>query len=114
MANAPHTKIYPSTPLPYQEVDFQTYDYIIGGKLVVAKAVLSDSYVQMVNGLDQEARLQLKYKLATDMATYMVQNNLVEFTQQDNPYTLDKTVMVRAYLAPSEQVKILRLANKIV
>jgi len=112
MATHQHTKL--PHPTAYGDVDFQNYDYIIGGKLVVAKAVLSDSYVQMVNGLDQEARLQLKYKLATDMATYMVENNLVEFTHQDNPYTLDKTVMVRAYLAPSEQVKILRLANKIV
>lgn len=112
MANTQHTKL--TNPTLYQEVDFQTYDYVIGGKMVVGKAVLTDSYVQMVNGLDHEARMQLKYKLANDMATYMVENNLVEFTQQDDPYTLDKTVMVRAYLAPSEQVKILRLANKIV
>lgn len=112
MANTQHTKLTNTTL--YQEADFQTYDYVIGGKMVVGKAVLTDSYVQMVNGLDHEARMQLKYKLANDMATYMVENNLVEFTQQDDPYTLDKTVMVRAYLAPSEQVKILRLANKIV
>lgn len=100
--------------MPFGEVDFQTYDYLIGGKLVVGKAVMSDSYVQMVNGLDHEARMQLKYKLANEMATYMVENNLVEFTQQDNPYDQTKTVMVRAYLAPNDQVKILRLANKIV
>ena len=112
MANTQHTKL--TNPTLYQEVDFKTYDYVIGGKMVVGKAVLTDSFVQMVNGLDHEARMQLKYKLANDMATYMVENNLVEFTQQDDPYTLDKTVMVRAYLAPSEQVKILRLANKIV
>jgi hypothetical protein len=99
--------------MPFGEVDFQTYDYLIGGKLVVGKAVMTDSYVQMVNGLDHEARMQLKYKLANEMATYMVENNLVEFTQQDNPYDQTKTIMARAYLAPDDQVKILRLANKI-
>ena len=112
MAIPQHTKV--PYPMPFGEVDFQTYDYVIGGKLVVGKAVMTDSYVQMVNGLDHEARMQLKYKLANEMATYMVENNLVEFTQMDDPLTLNKTVMARAYLAPSDQVKILRLANKIV
>lgn len=95
-------------------VDFQTYDYLIGGKLVVGKAVLEDTFVEMVNGLDHEARMSLKRKLISDMAQYMLENNLVEFTQQDNPYDNTKTVMVRAYLAPDDQVKILRLANKVV
>jgi hypothetical protein len=112
MANQQHTKL--PYPMPFQEVDFKTYDYLIGGKLVVGKAVMTDSYVQMINDLDHEARMQLKYKLANEMATYMVENNLVEFTQMDDPLTFNKTVMARAYLAPSEQVKILRLANKIV
>jgi hypothetical protein len=111
MATPQHTKV--PYPMPFGEVDFQTYDYLIGGKLVVGKAVMTDSYVQMVNGLDHEARMQLKYKLANEMATYMVENNLVEFTQQDNPYDQTKTIMARAYLAPDDQVKILRLANKI-
>lgn len=92
---------------------FQTHDYIIGGKLVVGKAVMEDSFAQLAN-TDHEARMQLKKKLVMDMAQYMLENNLVEFTQQDDPMTLRKTVYVRAYIAPNDQVKILRLANKIV
>jgi len=112
MATHQHTKL--PHPMPFQEVDFQTYDYVIGGKLVVGRAVMTDSYVQMVDGLDHEARMQVKHKLVHDMAEYMLENKLVEFTQQDNPYDQTKTVMVRAYLAPNDQVKILRLANKII
>ena len=82
--------------------------------MVVGRAVMDESYVQMVNGLDHEARMQVKHKLVHDMAEYILANNLVEFTQQDNPYDQTKTVMVRAYLAPNDQVKILRLANKII
>lgn len=116
MATHPHTKLSPTTVFPpaYDEIDFQAHDYVIGGKLVVGKAVLGESFVALIDGLDHDARMHLKKKLVMDMATYMLENQLVEFTQMDDPLTLDKTVMVRAYLAPSEQVKILRLANKIV
>lgn len=92
---------------------FQTYDYVIGGKLVVGKALVEDSFVHLAN-TDHEARMMLKKKLVMDMAAFMLENNLVEFTQQDDPMTMRKHVAVRAYLAPNDQVKILRLANKIV
>ena len=116
MATHPHTKLSPTTVFPpaYDEIDFQAHDYVIGGKLVVGKAVLGKPSVALRDGLDHDARMHLKKKLVMDMATYMLENHLVEFTQMDDPLSLSKTVMVRAYLAPSEQVKILRLANKIV
>lgn len=97
---------------PYNEPDFTTYDYIIGGKLVVGKAVMDDSFAMMLK-TDQDARKNLKEKLVHDMATYMLENNLVEFTQATDPLTFKTAVMVRAYIAPNDQVKILRLANKI-
>lgn len=91
---------------------FNTYDYAIGGKLVVGRAILEESFAQMLSG-DQEARQKLKEQLIHQMATFILENNLVEFTQHDDPLTFRKHVMVRAYLAPNDQVKILRLANKI-
>jgi hypothetical protein len=97
----------------YHEPDFKTYDYTIGGKMVVGRAVIDDSYMHLMNG-DVEARQRVKEKLVTDMAQYMLENNLVEFMQQQNPMDLTTTVLVRAYIAPNDQVKILRLANKIV
>ena len=111
MANPQHTKL--PYPMPFGDVDFQTYDYLIGGKLVVGKATMEDSFAQMLMS-DKEARLELKKKLISDMAQYILENNLVEFTQQDDPLSFRKHVYVRAYLAPNDQVKILRLANKIV
>lgn len=96
-----------------EPVDFQTYDYVIGGKMVVGKAVLQDSFAQLMLS-DADARLELKKKLISDMAQFILENNLVEFTQLDDPLSFKKTVMVRAYLAPNDQIKILRLANKIV
>ena len=94
------------------DVDFTTYDYIIGGKLVVGKVTMDDSYFAMLNDVD--AKQHVKDKLAKDLATYMLENNLLEFTQFQDPISSTKTIMVRAYVAPNDQVKILRLANKIV
>jgi hypothetical protein len=96
----------------YQEPDFKTYDYTIGGKLVVGRAVIDPIYEQLMLG-DKEARQQVKEKLVTDMAQYMLENNLVEFMQQKN-VDMTTTVVVRAYLAPNNEIKILRLANKVV
>lgn len=92
---------------------FETHDYIIGGKMVVGRTILDESYSQLMN-TDQEARDRVKSELIHQMAQYILENQLVEFTQQDDPLTFRKHIAVRAYLAPNDQVKILRLANKIV
>lgn len=98
---------------PLGEPDFTAHDYIIGGKLVVGKVTMDESFAALVK-TDPEARMELKRKLIHDMAAYMLENNLVEFTQTTDPLSFRTAVMVRAYLAPNDQVKILRLANKIV
>jgi hypothetical protein len=93
---------------------FQSYDYVIGGKMVVGRATMTDHYRMMLEDGDADARQNIKRELIMQMADYMLQNNLVEFTYQDNPMDMSRTIAVRAYLAPNDQVKILRLANKVV
>lgn len=95
------------------EPDFTTYDYVIGGKLIVGRASMDESFAEIL-GRDVDAAKHIKQKLVQDLATYMLENQLVEFTQYTDPSTYAKTIAVRAYLAPNDQVKILRLANKIV
>lgn len=92
---------------------FETYDYAIGGKLVKGTAILSEDFQMMIEDGDQEAKQKLKSDLIHQMATYMLENNLVEFTTMDDPSTFKRHVLVRAYLAPNDQVRILRLANRI-
>lgn len=89
---------------------FQAHEYPIGGKLVVGRAVMDESFAQLLS-TDVDARMNIKKSLAIQMAEYMIENNLVEFTQQDDPLTMRKAVMVRAYLAPNDQIKILRVAS---
>lgn len=96
------------------DAEFQTYDYAIGGKLVVGKATLDESYMVMLQDGDAEAKRKVKSQLVHQMAEFMLENNLVEFTQYKDPIMFNTTVAVRAYIAPNDQVKVLRLANKIV
>ena len=93
---------------------FQTYDYVIGGKMVVGRAEMDESYTMMLQDGDKDAVKHIKQKLIHDMATYMLENNLVEFTHVDDPTTFRRRIALRAYLAPNDQIKVLRLANKIV
>lgn len=91
---------------------FTTHDYVIGGKLVVGRASMDDTFAEIL-GKDIDAKKVVKEKLVRDLVTYILENQLVEFTQQTDPITFSKTILVRAYLAPNDQVKLLRLANKI-
>lgn len=107
-------KSYPTAYM--DEIDnftFQTYDYAIGGKMVVARSVVSDDFWSLIQNGQKEARRKIKFDLAHQMAVFMVENNLMEFTSSDDPSTGNKWIAVRAYLAPDDQVKILRVANKI-
>ena len=73
----------------------------------------TDEYQVLMN-TDNEARLRVKKELIHQMAEFMLENNLVEFTQYKDPVLFHTHIAVRAYLAPNDQVKILRLANKVV
>lgn len=92
---------------------FQTHDYAIGGKMVMARAEMDAEYTRLLQDNDADAVKNVKTKLIHDMAQFILENNLVEFTHYDNPLSLRRQIAVRAYLAPNDQVKILRLANKI-
>jgi hypothetical protein len=92
---------------------FETYDYAIGGKMVVGKATVTASYKEMIENGDANVIHELKMNLAVQIAQYMVENQLMEFTYHDDPLTFDRRIAVRAYLAPNDQIKILRVANPV-
>lgn len=107
-------KAFNAKSISYDEVNFETYHYAIGGKMVVGKTGMSESFRMMLENGDEEAKKKIKSDLIHQMAEFMLENNLVEFTYHDDPITLSRQIVVRAYLAPNDQVKILRVANKIV
>ena len=95
-------------------LQFDTHEYAIGGKMIKGMAEMSESYRMLMENNDRAAIESVKLELMQQMARYMIENNLVEFTYQDDPFTFKRKIAVRAYLAPNDQVKILRLSHKIV
>ena len=98
---------------PTNPLKFDVYDYAIGGKMVVGRARMSYEYKTLLEDGDPDARDKLKFDLIHQMADYMLQNNLVEFTYQDDIATGDRMIACRAYLAPDSQVKIIRSVLKV-
>ncbi|CAB4170451.1 hypothetical protein UFOVP909_57 [uncultured Caudovirales phage] len=96
-----------------QDPIFQTHEYAIGGKMVVGRAEMDESFVLMMEDGDETAIMQVKEKLTRDLVHFIMENRLVEFTRHDDPITMRRQLAIRAYLAPSDQVKILRLSKQI-
>jgi hypothetical protein len=95
------------------DLTFTSWEYAIGGKMVVGKAEMTEEFKVMMEGGDATAISHVKEKLTRDLVHHILENKLVEFTSWDDPVFGKKHISIRAYLAPNEQVKILRLAKQI-
>jgi tyrosine-protein phosphatase YwqE len=94
------------------DVTFTSYDYAIGGKMVVGTHTMTE--MDAIGTLDTiGGKERIKESLIQQMAKYMLENKLAEFTMTEDHARGTRTFRVRAYLAPNDQVKILRTAYKI-
>jgi hypothetical protein len=94
------------------DVTFTAHDYAIGGKMVVGSCTITEmEAIDMLNIAG--GKEEIKRRLLTQMLEYMLENKLAEFTMTEDHARATRTFRVRAYLAPNDQVKILRTAYKI-
>jgi hypothetical protein len=92
---------------PYSDFNFTYKDVAIGGKLVTGTIRISNDKMVDVRS-EHELKQYLKSSMAQQMSEYMISNGLVEFTQMSDIISFDTIVKARCYLAPNDQVKILR------
>ena len=92
-------------------IDLSVKDIAIGGKLVKIVHEVSNYDVARFRN-DSEFKNHVKKTLATQLAMFIIEENLIEFTQFENLSTQTHTVAARCYLAPNEQVKLLRIYDK--
>lgn len=86
-------------------------DIAIGGKLITLS--LEVSQFDAILHMNEEAwRNSIKQTLAVKLATAMIQNNMCEFTTIEDPSSLNRKFNIRCYLAPNDQVKLLRIHTK--
>jgi hypothetical protein len=93
---------------PYSDFNFTYKDVAIGGKLVQGTILIPEHKMVDVRS-DHEMKQYLRSSMAQQMSEYMISNGLVEFTQMQNPINFVTIVKARCYLAPNDQVKILRI-----
>ena len=90
------------------EVEFNVKDVAIGGKLLTVSLELNPlDEMTFVNPDDYKRAV--KQKIASELARAMIESNLVEFTQMVSSTNMGKVIHARCYLAPDNQVKILRI-----
>lgn len=90
-----------------EEFTFKTTEYPIGGKLLSGS--LEISFADTTRFLtDDDFKNAIKQKMATHLVKCMMENNLIEFTKIENHLTNSYRLNARCYLAPNDQVKILR------
>jgi len=77
-------------------------DIAIGGKLVSVNITLSHS--DTINLTPDN----IKWRIADHLVKYMIENKLIEFTKQENQSEMTTTINARCYLAPDDNVRILR------
>jgi hypothetical protein len=91
---------------------FSAYEYAIGGKMVVGTVIMDEmEAMKMDDTIGGKA--ELKENLLYQMVDYILKENLAEFTMVEDPANAMRKYRVRAYLAPNDQVKILRTAQKL-
>jgi hypothetical protein len=90
------------------ELDFSVVDIPIGGKLLQARLELN--WIEQFDFKSDEVYKQaIKEKVAFELALAMIQSKAIEFTHLTQPSTGTDTIYARCYLAPSDQVKVLRM-----
>lgn len=92
------------------EVDFNVQYYAIGGRMITVKLELAAAE-QMMMG-DEQWRINIRQKLANQLALAMLDQYLMETTSYRDPFTDRQTIAARCYLAPHDQVKILRVHQR--
>lgn len=83
-------------------------EFAIGGKLVRVFEQLSVASAHFFE-TDEAFRDELKRKLVQSLVEYIIENRLVECTAMHRPDTQMTQVMARMYLAPNDQIKLLRV-----
>jgi hypothetical protein len=98
---------YPTPPIDWSDFNFTYKDVAIGGKLVKGHISLHESKMMAISS-EAEMREYVRTMMAKQLAEYMIAGGLIEFTQMKDNVTLYTTITARCYLAPNDQVKILR------
>lgn len=93
-------------PWTDDEISFEFEDVAIGGRLITAKMTVSPSMTYQLS--DEELRKSIRMKLATALATAILESEFCETVAWNDPQSMGQTIAARCYLAPNDQIKLIR------
>ena len=110
---AMHKMIQPTTPWDLSDIDVNVQSLAVQGKMICAQLDFDDSELVVAAVSDFEAKRLIKMALAEKIAQCMFDNELIEYSIQDNgPAYCTKTVRARAFVTPDNQVRLLKIHSK--
>jgi hypothetical protein len=89
--------------IDFDDLNITYKDLAIGGKLVTGTLTVNEDNILTMD------RDVFKETLLRQLVDAMLKYKLVEFTKVKNPTDFSTTFRVRCYLAPDDQVKLLRV-----
>ena len=95
-------------PRSKEPIDF--HDYLIKGEMLLASMTFN-SY-QTFDMSESERKSHIKETLSKELAHYILENKMVEFTQLKSPIADEITVKARCFLVPSSEVQLIREISK--
>ena len=109
MAALPPNKPWGQIPLGFDLSDVNVEEIAIGGKMITIRTEISDS--SLVHMDDETWRQTIRSELAHKLATFILEAGYCEITTMQMPTSFGKSVAIRCYLAPNDQVKLLRVSK---
>ena len=94
-----------------EDFEFEFQDYAIGGKMITGTFTVTAEMMVQIRS-DAEFSEYVKMQMANCLAKAMIENNLLEFTTQEDYAHNQKHVRVRGFMTPNDQVKILRVHKR--
>ena len=107
-----HKMIQPTTPWDLSDIDVNVQSLAVQGKMICAQIEVDNSELVVAAVSDYEAKRLIKMLLAEKIAECMFDNEMIEYSIQDNLTHCTKTVRARAFVTPDNQVRLLKVHAK--
>jgi hypothetical protein len=93
--------------------DFETMDVAITGKMVQVRATLDESLIQMQGGaLPEKDRRYIREQLAMQLAGFLLDNNMIEYTYMKDPMDFKTRINGRIFVTPNGDTKLIRTLKR--
>ena len=95
----------------YDKFDFDVVEHTIGGKMVAVSFSVDEIEFEL-NQSDDEWRKKMRESLIENLVSEILNRNMCNITMMKNPINQSVDIRAYMYLAPNDQIKILREFKK--